>query len=107
MEKSPSCTETLLENKSITCLKFENENDCFPCHSTLLSSTVGIWFSLNSIFGSFGNFVSLLTISYGLRKKNVSSSRYLKHFSKILTLYISNLFIINIPDSVYIFGDQL
>ena len=64
-----NCTETTQENKSITCLNFDEDIDCFPHHNTLLSTIVGIWCSLNAIFGSFGNFVTLLTISYGLRKR--------------------------------------
>ena len=63
------CTDTTRKNKSITCLTFDDDIDCFPHHNTTLSTIVGIWCSLNAIFGSFGNFVTLLTISYGLRKK--------------------------------------
>ena len=63
-----ACTKNSSENKSILCLEFDNENDCFPCHSALLSNIVGIWCGINAIFGSFGNFVTFLTISYGLRK---------------------------------------
>ena len=63
-----NCTETTQENKSTTCLN-DDDIDCFPHYNTLLSTIVGIWCSLNAIFGSFGNFVTLLTISYGLRKR--------------------------------------
>ena len=63
-----ACTKNSSENKSILCLEFDNVNDCFPCHSALLSNIVGIWCGINAIFGSFGNFVTFLTIFYGLRK---------------------------------------
>ena len=63
-----ACTKSARENKSISCLESDDEKDCFPCHNYLLSNIVGIWFGLNAIFGSFGNFLTFLTISYGLRK---------------------------------------
>ena len=68
VELDIACTKNSSENKSILCLEFDNENDCFPCHNALLSTIVGIWCGINAIFGSFGNFVTFLTIFYGLRK---------------------------------------